>query len=241
MKPAGSSDEMVTLMASGQYDGVSASGDATLRLIRGGEVAAVNLGLIPNYANVFEGLKNQPHNTVGGVAYGVPHGRGANLLMWNTEELGDTPRLLEHRLRPGLQGQAGKLSLYGSPIYIADAAVYLMATKPDLGINDPYSLDEKQFKAAVDLLKSIRPNVGEFWGDATKQINSFAGGNVWAGTTWQYQANTLLANDPPAPVKAVLPKEGSTGWSDTWMISTKSRVRPPTRPRAAVRPHFAGL
>ena len=63
---------------------MSASGDATLRLIKGGEVAAVNLDLIPNYANVFEGLKNQPHNTVDGVNYGVPHGRGPNLLAYNT-------------------------------------------------------------------------------------------------------------------------------------------------------------
>ena len=222
VKPAGSSDEMVTLMASGQYDGVSASGDATLRLIKGGEVAAVNLALVPNYAKVFEGLKNRPHNTVGGVAYGVPHGRGANLLMWNTQELGETLDSWSIVFDPNSKAK-GKLSLYGSPIYIADAAVYLMATKPDLGIKDPYSLDEKQFKAAVDLLKSIRSNVGEFWGDATKQINSFAGGNAWAGTTWQYQANTLLANDPPAPIKAVLPKEGSTGWSDTWMISSKAQ------------------
>jgi putative spermidine/putrescine transport system substrate-binding protein len=219
VKPAGSSDEMVTLMQSGQYDGVSASGDATLRLIRGGEVAAVNLDLIPNYANVFEGLKNQPHNTVDGVSYGVPHGRGANVLAWNTQELGDSLDSWSIVFDPASKA-AGKLSLYGSPIYIADAAVYLMATQPDLGIKDPYSLDDKQFKAAVDLLKSIRPNVGEFWADATKQINSFAGGNVWAGTTWQYQVNTLLANNPPAPIKAVLPKEGSTGWSDTWMISS---------------------
>src|SRR3712207_9546572 len=73
---------MVTLMRSGNYDGVSASGDATLRLIAGGDVAPVNTDLIPNYADVFEGLKNQPWNTVDGKAYGVPHGRGANLLMW---------------------------------------------------------------------------------------------------------------------------------------------------------------
>jgi putative spermidine/putrescine transport system substrate-binding protein len=194
----------------------------TLRLIRGGEVAAVNLSLIPNYANVFEGLKNQPHNTVDGVSYGVPHGRGANVLAWNTDELGDSLDSWSIVFDPNSPAK-GKLSLYGSPIYIADAAVYLMATQPDLKITDPYSLDETQFKAAVDLLKSVRPNVGEFWADATKQINSFAGGNVWAGTTWQYQVNTLVANDPPAPIKAVLPKEGSTGWSDTWMISSKAQ------------------
>ncbi len=221
VKTAGSSDEMVTLMKTGQYDGLSASGDATLRLIAGGDVAPVNLDLVPNYKNVFAGLKGKPHNTVGGLAYGVPHGRGANLLMWNTGELGESLDSWGVVWDPNSEAK-GKISLYGSPIFIADAAVYLMSTQPDLGIKDPYSLDQTQFQAAVDLLKSIRPNVGEFWTSATDQINSFASGNAWVGTTWQYQANTLVASDPPAPVAATLPKEGSTGWSDTWMISSKA-------------------
>src|SRR5437016_11691259 len=51
-KYAGSSDEMVTLMRQGggsQYDMVSASGDASLRLIRGGDVKPVNVALIPDW------------------------------------------------------------------------------------------------------------------------------------------------------------------------------------------------
>ena len=222
VKVGNSSDEMVTLMQTGQYDGVSASGDATLRLIAGGEVAPVNTALVPNYANVFEGLKNKPHNSVNGVAYGIPHGRGANLLMWNTEALGETLDSWSVVFDANSPAK-GKISLFGAPIFIADAAVYLKATKPDLKITDPYSLDETQFKAAVDLLKAIRPNVGEFWTSAADQINSFANGNSTAGTTWQYQVNTLTSGDSPSPVAATLPKEGSTGWSDTWMISSKAK------------------
>src|SRR2546423_8749873 len=79
VKVGNTSDEMVELMRSGQYDGVSASGDATLRLIAGGDVAPVNTKLIPNYADVFAGLKNKPWNSVDGTPYGIPHGRGANL------------------------------------------------------------------------------------------------------------------------------------------------------------------
>ena len=40
------------------------------------------------------------------------------------------------------------------------------------------------------------------------------------GTTWQVIAN--LAQADKAPVKAVVPKEGSTGWSDTWMVAAKA-------------------
>ena len=91
VKVGNTSDEMVTLMRTGNYDGVSASGDATLRLIAGGDVAPVNTDLIPNYADVFEGLKDKPHNSVDGQMYGVPHGRGANLLMWNKDEVKPAP------------------------------------------------------------------------------------------------------------------------------------------------------
>ena len=85
--------------------------------------------------------------------YGIPHGRGANLLMYRTDQVKPAPDSLVGRLRRRLEVQAGKVTAYDSPIYIADAALYLMATKPDLKIKDPYALDEKQLDAAVDLLK----------------------------------------------------------------------------------------
>ena len=98
---------MVDLMGTGAYDGVSASGDATLRLIAKGDVAPVNFDLTPNYADVYESLKDQSYNSVDGVGYGVPHGRGANLMVWNTGDLpedNDTWGADLARLR--LQGQA---------------------------------------------------------------------------------------------------------------------------------------
>ncbi len=212
------SANMVQLMQTGQYDGVSASGDATLRLIRGGEVAPVNLDLIPNYANVFAGLKDQPHNTVDGVSYGVPHGRGANVLIYNTDTFPTAPTswsVVWENDSPA----TGKISAYNSAIYIADAALYLMKHKPDLKITNPYELDDAQFAAAVDLLKQQNKIIGQYWGTAAQQIESFAAGDMLAGTTWQYQVNQLT----DSPVAATLPDEGSTGWSDTWMISSKAK------------------
>jgi len=220
VKVGASSDEMVSLIKSGQYDVVSASGDASLRLIAAGDVEPVNTALVPNYADVFEGLKKQPWNSVGGVEYGVPHGRGANLLMYRTDKVQPAPDswgVVFDAASP----YKGHITAYDSPIYIADAALYLMKTKPDLGIKNPYALDDKQFTAAVDLLKAQNANVGEYWGDALKEIAAFKSGDTVVGTTWQYQANALGAEK--APVEAILPKEGSTGWSDTWMVATKSK------------------
>jgi putative spermidine/putrescine transport system substrate-binding protein len=222
VKVGASSSEMVQLMKTGEYDGVSASGDATLRLIAGGDVAAVDTSLIPNYANVFEGLKGQPHNTVGGKAYGVPHGRGANLLMWNTDVVKPDPDSWSVVFEGG-SAYKGKVTAYDYEIYIADAAVYLMSTKPDLGIKNPYALDDTQFQAAVDLLKAQRQNITEYWGTAQQEIDSFTSGSMVVGTTWQYQASVLQAAKPPVPVKVTKPKEGTTGWSDSWMISSKAK------------------
>lgn len=218
-KVGASSDEMVTLMKTGNYDGVSASGDATLRLIASKTVAPVDFDLIPNYENVFEGLKNQPHNTVDGVSYGVAHGRGANLLVWNTKDVTTAPTSWDI-VWDANSPAAGKVSVYDSPIYIADAALHLKTTQPDLKIDNIYELDQTQFDAAVNLLKEQKKIVGEYWSDAAKQIQSFTSGDSTAGTTWQYQVNQLQGAKEPVPVEATLPDEGSTGWSDTWMIAT---------------------
>lgn len=219
-KVAGTSDEMVALMKTGEYDAVSASGDASLRLIAGGTVAPVNTGLVPNYADVFAGLKGKPWNSVNGVAYGIPHGRGANLLMWRTDKVNPAPDSWSVVFDGGA-AHKGKVTAYDSPIYIADAALYLMATKPELGIKNPYALDRTQFDAAAALLKAQNQNIGEYWSDYTKEVQAFKSGDSVVGTTWQVIAN--LAQGEKAPVQVTLPKEGATGWSDTWMVAAKAK------------------
>jgi putative spermidine/putrescine transport system substrate-binding protein len=224
LKEAGTSDEMVDLMRTGQWDGVSASGNATAKLVDGGDVAPVNTDLVPNYKTIFDDLKNQPYNTFDGTNYGIPHGRGADLLMWNSNDVKPAPTSWSVMLDPAQAAKyKGKISVYDDPIYIADAAVYLKAHQPSLGITNPYELDDSQFNAAVNLLKQQHPNVGQYWALATPQINSFTNGDSVVGTTWQYQYFALKAAGAPVaaspPSTGFLPSEGATGWSDTWMIA----------------------
>ena len=221
VKIGNTSDEMVQLMRTGQYDGVSASGDATLRLIYAGDVAPVNTALVPNYATISEFLKKRPWNSVGGQMYGIPHGWGANVLMYNPQVVTDAPTSWG-AVFGGSSAYKGKVTAYDSPIYIADAALYLMKTKPSLGIKDPYSLTEKQLDAAVALLKQQNANIGEYWSDYTKEVQAFESGTSVIGTTWQVIANVIGA-DKKVAVKTVLPTEGATGWSDTWMIASKAK------------------
>ncbi len=221
VKVGNTSDEMVTLMKTGQYDGVSASGDATLRLIYGGTVAPVNTDLVPNYATVSDFLKDRPWNSVNRQMYGIPHGWGANVLTWRTDKVSPAPDSWGVVFDP-TSPYKGKITAYDSPIYIADAALYLKATKPDLKITNPYELDDSQLSAAVDLLKGQRSLVGEYWSDYAKAVQSLESGDTVLGTQWQINVN-LVNSGKKAKVESTVPKEGSTGWSDTWMVAAKAQ------------------
>lgn len=217
-KTYGTSDEAFSLMKTGEYDVVAASGDASLRLVAAGDVAPVNTDLIPNYEGIFDFLKMQSWNSVDGVSYGIPHGYGANLLMYNTEVFPEAPTSWDV-VFDNASANAGAVTAYDSPIYIADAAVYLMAHNPELGIENPYALDEEQLAAAVDLLKAQRENIGEYWSDYLKLIQAFETGDTVVGTTWQVIQNSITTGN----TDVVLPEEGATGWSDTWMIGSEAK------------------
>ncbi len=221
VKIGNTSDEMVTLMKTGQYDGVSASGDASLRLVYGGDVAPVNTDLVPNYKTISEFLKKTPYNSVGGTSYGIPHGWGANLLMSRSDIVKPAPTSWGAVFDPN-SPYKGKITAYDSPIYIADAALYLKNTRPELKITNPYELNDAQFTAATDLLKQQRSLIGEYWSDYTKEVSAFESGDSVIGTSWQVIANTI-GLDAKVKVDAFLPAEGSTGWSDTWMVAAKAK------------------
>jgi putative spermidine/putrescine transport system substrate-binding protein len=217
-KFGGSSDEMVTLMRTGQYDAVSASGDASLRLILGKDVRPIDPKLIPDFKNFIPALKSPSHNTVGGKHYGISLQWGPNTLLYNTKKVKPAPTswgvLYSSKYK-------GKITVPDNPIQIADAALYLSKAKPGLGIKDPYELNQKQFNAAVDLLKKQRKLVKKYWATAGDEIDLFKNGSATIGASWPYQTNTLQA--AKAPVKDLIPKEGATGWADTWMISSKAK------------------
>jgi putative spermidine/putrescine transport system substrate-binding protein len=221
-KIANTSDEMVSLMQTHQYDGVSASGNASLRLMADGSAAPVNVNLLTNYADVNPDLKDQPYNTYKGTHYGAPHGWGANLLMWRTDIVTPAPTSWSVVFDPN-SPYKGKVTAYDDPIYIAHAAVYLKTHRPELHITDPYELNDKQFQAAVNLLQQQRTVIGQYWNDFTKEQSAFANADTVVGTTWQLITNLLIGDAHPTPVQAIVPSEGATGWSDTWMISSSAK------------------
>ena len=219
-KYAGSSDEMVALMrqgGGGQYDLVSASGDASLRLIYGGNVQPINVKLIPDYKHFLPQLKSPPHNTVNGIHYGLSYEWGPNVLLYNTKQVSPAPTSWAAIYS---EKYKGRITVPDNPIQIADAALYLKAHKPGLGIKDPYELTMKQLDAAKQLLKTQRPLIKKYWALASDEIELFKNGDAVIGAAWPYQTNTLQAAG--VPVKDTIPKEGATGWADSWMLSAKA-------------------
>jgi putative spermidine/putrescine transport system substrate-binding protein len=225
-KVANTSDEMVTLMNSGDYDLVTASGDASLRLVYGGTVQEINVSLIKDWNRIDSRLANGAWHAVNGHQYGTPYQWGPNVLMYNTKVFGDKPPtswnvVFEEMTLPDGQSNKGRVQAYVGPIYIADAALYLKTHKPELGITDPYELTQAQFDAAVALLKQQRQLVQRYWPDATSQIDDFTNEGVVAATSWPYQVNTLVA--AKQPIASVIPQEGATGWADTTMMYIKAK------------------
>jgi putative spermidine/putrescine transport system substrate-binding protein len=222
VKQANTSDEMVSLMTgSDEYDLVTASGDASLRLIAGGTVQEINTDLIPSWDTVDPRLQDAEWHTVDGKHYGTPYQWGANVLAYNTDAFAGTAPdswnvVFEDMVLPDGESNAGRVQAYDGPIYIADAALYLKSTQPELGIEDPYQLNDDQYQAALTVLRTQRGLVGRYWHDAFVQIEDFTNEGVAASSSWPFQVNILQFDEQP--IASVIPKEGATGWADTTMM-----------------------
>jgi putative spermidine/putrescine transport system substrate-binding protein len=220
VKTAATSDEMVSLMNQGGFDLVTASGDASLRLVAGKKVQPVNVDLIPSWKTLDTRLQSAPWHTVDGVHYGVPYQWGPNVLAYNTTVFKEAPKswsvVFEEQSLPDGKSNKGRVQAYDGPIYIADAALYLKKKKPDLGIKNPYELNKAQYDAVIALLQSQRALIGRYWHDATVQVDDFKNEGVVASSSWPYQVNLLQTDKKP--IASTIPEEGATGWADTTMM-----------------------
>jgi len=225
VKTAATSDEMVALMNQGGFDLVTASGDASLRLVAGKKAQPINISLIPSWKTIDKRLQDAPWHTVDGVHYGAPFQWGPNVLAYNTAVFKDAPKswsvVFEEQNLPDGKSNKGRVQAYDGAIYIADAALYLKKKKPELGIKNPYELNKDQYAAVLALLKSQRALVGRYWHDAMVQVDDFKNEGVVASSSWPFQVNLLKGEKKP--VASTLPEEGATGWADTTMLHAEAK------------------
>jgi putative spermidine/putrescine transport system substrate-binding protein len=224
VKTANTSDEMVALMNEGGFDLVTASGDASLRLIAGKRVQEVNTDLIPSWSTVDDRLKEAPWHTVDGKHYGTPYMWGPNVLMYNTEAFSSAPTswsvVFEETTLSDGKSNKGRVQAYDGPIHVADAANYLMFHNPELGIKSPYELNQEQYDASLNLLRAQRKLVGRYWHDAFIQMDDFKNEGVVASGSWPFQVNLMVGEGQP--IASVIPQEGATGWADTTMLHAEA-------------------
>ena len=205
-----SSTELLDAVAHGRYDGVAAFGDVTQVMTGGGDVVPLNTALIPRYASVYPALKRLPQNVEDGKVVGVPHGRGANVLIWRTDRVRGAPAgwgvLFGSRY-------AGRIGLYDAAITLADAAI-------QLGFRNPYELDAKQFRAVVRLAAEQKASVGVYWQDLTNALADYTGGTALVGEATPRLAALLRADD--VPVRTAVPA-GGTARSVSWLVLAGAR------------------
>ena len=211
---AGSSDEMFAKFRSGggaSYDLVSASGDASLRFVNSGAVQPVDLSKIPNWKDLAPQLKSPPHNTVNGKHYGVSFMWGPDVLLYNKKVFKTPPTSWAVIYDPKYRGQ---ISIPDNPIQIADVAVYLH-------YSHPYNLTDAQLAKIKTVLQQQRPLVRKYWASAGDVEQLFKAHEVNVGAVWPLMTNDL--RKAGATVADTIPREGATGWADTWMLSTHTK------------------
>jgi putative spermidine/putrescine transport system substrate-binding protein len=217
---ANTSDEMVALVNEGSFDVVTASGDASLRLVYSGRVRELDAAVIKGWDGIDPRLRDAPWHTVNGKHYGVPYQWGANVLAYSTKIFKTPPRswrvVFEPTPLPDGRTNVGRIQAFDGAIYLADAALYLKATRPELGIKDPYELNDAQYRVVLDLLRQQRRMIVRYWHDPLGQVDDFQSESVVASSSWPYQVNMLKTAG--ATVASTVPDEGATGWADSSMV-----------------------
>jgi putative spermidine/putrescine transport system substrate-binding protein len=134
-----SATELLDAVAHGRYDGVAAFGDVTQVLTGGKEVDPIDTDRVPNYARVYPALKRLPQNLENGRVVGIPHGRGADVLLWRTDLVRRAPAGWDALFDPRYAGRVGWY----------DSAETLVRTAIHLRVPSPYELRPAQFRRVV--------------------------------------------------------------------------------------------
>lgn len=218
---AASPDELVRRFTAGGFDAVLGTGDVTVRLIAARAIAPINTELVPRYEDVFDGLREQPYNSVGGQLFALPVGRAANLLVWRRSAIPGTLASIGAILDPPQVAALGaQVTVPDDPMAIAEAALWVARKRKDLKITDPYELDRHQFEAVIQILRLQEPSVSEYWSDPEAVARSFRSGRAIAGLARQSVVAGLEARPGPGgPISATRPREGALGESPAWMLA----------------------
>ena len=215
-------DDRVAVLARGGVDLVVAPSAAARRLVRERAVQPLDLERLPSHANVDERLARAPWLHAGGAHYGVPLTWGVHVLLHSTEAFRTPPRswavVFEPQRLPDGRGNRGRVLAPDDATVVADAALYLRAKRPELGIVDPFALDERQYSAVLELLRTQHPLVRGYAAEASAYAQAFTQDGVVAARAPAAVVERLRASG--LAVAGTVPAEGATGWADALLLAT---------------------
>jgi spermidine/putrescine-binding protein len=209
---AGTGDEMFAQMKDSDgknYDMVSASSDLPKRLYDAGLLAEIDTSKLTNYNELWDQFKKPDYITFEDKLYGVNFAWGPTLMIYNPDEVTTAPTSWRALMD---EQYSGKISTWNYPLQIAQYAL-LLDPVPD----DVYVLTDEQLAQVKDILVAQRPHVRKYWDLGGELAELWASGEVVIADGWTWITNTILAAD--GKVTEVIPSEGVTGWSDSWVIS----------------------
>ena len=193
-----SSTELLEVVGQGSYDGVAAFGDVTQVLTGGKEVQPIDTDLIPAYDDVYPALKTLPQNLEHGRIVGIPHGRGADLLLWRTDLVHPAPKSWDVLYDPRYAGRIG----------LRDEAITLAQTAIHLGYRNPYELGKAQFLKVVRAAAEQGASVGAYWQDVVTALADFTGGtrsSARPARGWRRYCGPTRCPSPPPCLPAEPP------------------------------------
>jgi putative spermidine/putrescine transport system substrate-binding protein len=196
VETAASPAALLARMAMPGIDVAIAPGDVVLTLAANGDAGAIETTRVPGLLHVDARLADGAWARLDGLRYAVPFAWRPQGLLYRTDVFRKAPptgaELYAPVALPDGKPNAGRLQAVDSPMAIADAALFLAATRPELGIEDPHSLDARQYAEALALLRVQAGLVHRYWSDPRVQAAEFATAGVALATGWPSAARAAV-------------------------------------------------
>lgn len=204
----GSNDEFVAKIVAGggAYDLITPSNDTTMRLIDAGAVEPVNRSQVPETGDFFPIFNGPPWLVKGGAVYGVPYAWGIVRLVLDGDAGLGKPDSLSFLWQPALRGKVA--------IWDDVEAVYMASRY--LGYKNTYDLSDEQLQRVKAALIALKPNIRKYWATTGEMGTLLQTREVVAGNSWEPTLVSL--RKAGRRMVDVIPKEGRSAYSDSWMI-----------------------
>jgi len=210
----GSSDELVSKLQSGggaSYDVITPSSDVAGYIVSSDLVEPIDVEQIAAWKSLSPVLKDMKDVQKGGKTYGMPFTWGPDYLIYDADEIKETPTSWNLFFDPKYKG---KIAMYDDISSIYLVAQLMGYDKKDQSVL--YNMTEDQLLACKAKLVELKPQVRKNWASAGELDNLFKNKEIVAAVGWPLTPANL--NKQGMNIKAVIPKEGATGWIDRLMI-----------------------